>query len=166
LEPLTRTRLRNAYRERAVAYERMKEYAKAVPDFDEAIALSAKGEAMPLRADRVYSLLEAGRAVDAIPDAGELRKADGWASYQWFDFACVYAAASAEVPEMKAEYADRAVALLQRAEKAGFRAVDVLRTNKHLAPVRERDEFKKLVADLEKKVPPKRETLPPPRPDK
>ena len=63
--------------------------------------------------------------------------------------------ANLDKPEAKAltqSYADRAMKLLRQAVVVhGFRNVTSLKQDPNLAPLREREEFKKLLAELEKK---------------
>jgi hypothetical protein len=49
-------------------------------------------------------------------------------------------------------YADRALQLLHRAVHAGFKDAAHLRKDTALDPLRERDDFQKLLAELEKKA--------------
>ena len=91
---------------------------------------------------------------EAVAEAAELTKSSNWNVGQWYDFACVYAVASGKIADKKAEYADRAMALLQQAVKAGWKDAAHLKTDTDLDPLRDRADFMKLVADLEKRFPP------------
>ena len=71
-----------------------------------------------------------------------------------YDCACVFSLCSAECKDdaaRKKQYADRALAVLTKAVAAHLKADD------DFAALRTRDDFKQLVADLEKKSPPKPE---------
>jgi hypothetical protein len=50
---------------------------------------------------------------------------------------------------MKNAYADRAMELLQAAVQAGYKDAARMRVDPDLDPLREREDFKKLLADLE-----------------
>jgi hypothetical protein len=71
------------------------------------------------------------------------------------DSACVCARAAASAPEGERQeaYAGQALALLRRAQAAGFfkdRAkIERLKKDSDLAPLRQREDFRKLVAELE-----------------
>ena len=52
---------------------------------------------------------------------------------------------------------------LTKAVKAGWKEAAHMKADPDLDPLRGRDDFKKLLADLEAKFPPKREVLPAPR---
>ena len=70
-----------------------------------------------------------------------------------YDFACFCAIASDKEVDKKQEYADRAMEMLQKAVKAGFKDAAHMAKDKDLDPLRERDDFKKLVSELEKSAP-------------
>lgn len=54
--------------------------------------------------------------------------------------------------ELSQDYAARAVATLRQAVQGGYRNIANLKKDKDLAPLRSRDDFKKLLLDLEKKM--------------
>ena len=57
-----------------------------------------------------------------------------------------------DAPKRRAEmqfYADQAMAMLRDAVAKGYKDVDHMKTNKDLDPLREREDFKKVVAELE-----------------
>ena len=88
---------------------------------------------------------------EAVAEVAELTKLPNWNAAQWYDFTCVYAVASGKIADKKAEHADRAMELLQKAVKTGFKDVDNLKQDKDLDTLRERDDFKKLIDELQKK---------------
>ena len=64
-------------------------------------------------------------------------------------------------PKRQAEmqfYADQAMAMLRDAVAKGYKDAAHLKTDKDLDPIREREDFKKVVAELEaaKEAPPKK----------
>ena len=63
------------------------------------------------------------------------------------------------VADVQKEYADRAMKLLHEAVKAGFKDAGHLRQDTDLASLQGREDFKDLLADLEKKKP---QSAPPP----
>jgi tetratricopeptide (TPR) repeat protein len=143
--------LRDSYRGRAVAYDLTQMYAEAVKDWDRAIELSPAGEQPAHIASRAISRLNAGRVAEAVADVAELTKSTDWNAQQWYDFGCVYAVASGTNANKKAEYAVRAMELLQRAVKAGYDNAAYMKKDADLDSLHERDDFKKLIAELEKK---------------
>jgi hypothetical protein len=81
-----------------------------------------------------------------------------------YNLACVCALASAAVkdaknlgadaPRLAEEYAVRALELLRQAVAKGYKDFDHLKKDDDLKPLREREDFKKLVIDLEKATAP------------
>jgi tetratricopeptide (TPR) repeat protein len=112
--------LRKGYWGRAMAYDTLKRHGEAQKDWDRAIELSP-GEVLGPRALRAISRAKAGQFAEAVADVAELTKSAGWSAGTWFNFACVYAIACGKLAHKKREYADRAMELLQKAEKAGWR---------------------------------------------
>jgi eukaryotic-like serine/threonine-protein kinase len=104
------------------------------------------------RAERAISLVRAGRFPEAVAEVAELTKNPTWTAGQWYNFACVYSLASTEIADKKNEYADRAMELLQKAVKAGWKNAIDTANDTDLAPLGEREDFKKLLAELEKKA--------------
>ena len=86
-----------------------------------------------------------------MAEVAELTKNPSWNAGRWYDFACVYSFASAKIADKKKEYADRAMELLQKAVKAGWNNAKHTAKDTDLDPLRDREDFKKLLADLERK---------------
>jgi serine/threonine protein kinase/tetratricopeptide (TPR) repeat protein len=144
--------LRNSYWCRARAYDTLAKHAEAVKDWDRAIELSPSTEQLGLRARRVMSQVQAGQVTEAVVEVAELTKLSNWNAGQWYDFACVYAVASGKVADKKQEYADRAMELLQKAVKSGYKDAARMKKDPDLDFLREREDFKKLLAELEAKA--------------
>jgi tetratricopeptide (TPR) repeat protein len=157
--------LRNCHANRALALDRIGRSGDAVPHWEGAIALSPPAERADLRAKLALSLADIGNLTRAVAELDDLRMLNTWTAQDWYHFSWVYALASAKLPDRKAEYGGVSVELVRKAIAAGFRDVADLKRNRFLAPVRQREDFKQVVAELEKKLAPKREVLPPPRAD-
>jgi tetratricopeptide (TPR) repeat protein len=158
--------LRNALQGRATSYDRLGKHAEAAKDWDRVIELTPDGEKAGLRVTRARSMLAAGRAAVAVAEAEAVLKLPDLTPLHLYSLACVYSLAAAAGGPQQSEYADAAVGLLRQAVKAGYQNTTRLTEDQDLAPLRGRDDFKKLVAELEAKFPPpKREVLPPPRAD-
>jgi tetratricopeptide (TPR) repeat protein len=81
---------------------------------------------------------------------------DGRRWFYW-DAALAYALSvrAAEGDEkLQAAYAEEAIALLKRSVDAGFNDVPLIKKDPDLNPIRQRADFKAIVAELEKKFPP------------
>jgi tetratricopeptide (TPR) repeat protein len=148
--------LRNSYSNRAIAYDRLQKYVQAVKDHDLAVKLSTPGQQPRYRASRAYSQLQAGMIDEAVVEVAELSKSEKWTATDWYDFGCVYSVASGKITDKKDEYARRAVEMLQRAVKAGYTDAAHMKKDTDLAPLRDREDFKKLIAELEKTPEPKK----------
>jgi hypothetical protein len=102
---------------------------------------------------------------EALAEVDELiAAADTTMSGGWYNFACVHALASGTVAGKKQEYADRAMELLTTAVKAGWKNAAHMAKDADLDPLRDRDDFRRLLAALPAPEPKARELAPPPRP--
>ena len=59
--------------------------------------------------------------------------------------------ASGKIADKKQEYADQAMALLQKSVDAGYQNAAHMQQDADLDPLRDREDFKKLLAKLETK---------------
>jgi serine/threonine protein kinase/tetratricopeptide (TPR) repeat protein len=143
--------LRNAHWGRARALDQLGRHEEAVKDWDRAVALSpTEGPQEFLKTKRALSRVKAGQVAAAVAEVDELTRSTSWPAAAWYDFACVHALASGKDKDKKDNYAVRAVELLQRAIKAGYRNVEQLRKDADLDPLRGRDDFRELVESLAK----------------
>jgi tetratricopeptide (TPR) repeat protein len=146
---LSKQFLRNSHGGRALAYEALKKHAEALKDWDRAIELSSPREQGISRAFRANSLLHAGQIAEAVAEVAELTKLDNWNAGQWYDFACVYAVAAGNTADKKQQYADRAMELLHKAVQAGYKDAAHMAKDSDLDSLRDREDFKKLMAELQ-----------------
>ena len=147
--------LRDGYLDRARTYDRIQKFAEAVKDWDRVIELSPPVERSGLRASRATSRLQAGQVTEAVAEVAELTTPEAtapnspvWNAGQWYDFSCVYSVASGKVVDKKREYADRAMELLHKAVKTGYKDAVHMAKDTDFEPLRGRDDFKKLLAEL------------------
>jgi eukaryotic-like serine/threonine-protein kinase len=140
--------LRASYAGRAAAYDALTKPAEAIKDWDRAIELSPPTEQLGFRASRATSRLQAGLVAEAVAEVAELTKSSNWNANQWYDFACIYAVASGKIADEKQEYADRAMELLRKAVKAGYKDAAHMAKDTDLDSLRGREDFKKLMAEL------------------
>jgi tetratricopeptide (TPR) repeat protein len=156
LNVITRQFLRNSHLGRAKAYRLLKKYPEAILDFDRVIALSDQSDQPSLKATRATTRLQAGQVAEAVAEVAELTRSPSEIPPEWYNLACFYALASDKVADKKVEFADRAMQLLQRAVKVGFNDAELMKRDSDLVSLRDRDDFRKLLADLEKRAQPKK----------
>lgn len=148
---MARQALRNSHWGRAKAYDRLEKFAEAVKDWDKVIALTPKETQPRYQVAHAISQVKAGRVAEAVAEVTALLTPDrAWPVHRWYECACVYAIASSKSTDQKQKYADRAMELLQRAIKGGYKDAAQLRTDADLNALRERSDFKQLLEGLEK----------------
>ena len=131
-----------------MAYDQMEKHAEAVKDWSRVIELSSPPEQAGFRVQRADSRVRTGQVTEAVAEVADLTKSRKWDAGKWYDFACIYALASGKSADKKQEYADRAMELLHQAVKAGYKDAAHMAKDKDLDALRGRDDFKKLLADL------------------
>jgi tetratricopeptide (TPR) repeat protein len=152
--------LRDSHLGRAISYDRLQKSTEAIKDWDRAIELSPPAERPGGRARRATSRLQAGQVTEAVAEVAALTAPNAnasdpptWNAAQWYDFACVYAAAGGTLPEKKQECKNRAMELLGKAVAAGYKDSAHMKKDTDLEPLRDREDFKKLVDQLEAQSP-------------
>jgi eukaryotic-like serine/threonine-protein kinase len=147
--------LRNSFEGRARTYSRLQKPAEAEKDWVKVFELTPTGEQRNFRASRANSRVHCGNVAEAIAEIAELTKESGWNAGQWYDFASSYAVASTRIADKRQEYADRAMESLAKTIGIGYSDLDLIKSDAAWDSLRDRADFKKLLADLEKKFPPK-----------
>ena len=140
--------------ERIRTLEPLGRHLEAVKDWDLAIACADAGQSLELRSGRALSLARAGQASRAVAAADELTQSKGVPSGTLYDLACVCSVASAAVDgdaNLKRQYGARAVELIRRAFSSGFKDVDHMKKDPDLDPLRAREDFKTVLAELDSK---------------
>jgi len=116
--------------------------------------LSAKYPDDPsLRLKLVDSLVRSGDLTKAISGAEELAKKPELKAGQLYELACVFAIGAGQRQVDQAvndRCATRAIELLRQAFSKDFRDVEPMKLEKDLDPLRDRDDFKQLLAEMEK----------------
>jgi hypothetical protein len=92
-----------------------------------------------------------GRIAEAIAELTEVAKSDPKDPIHKYMLACVYSLAGVQNPAKKQEYGNLAVEQLQEAVGGGYSNHARMATDPDLAPLGDRDDFKKLLAELKKK---------------
>jgi tetratricopeptide (TPR) repeat protein len=141
--------LRNAHFGRAQALTQLKRHADAVKDWDRAIDLD-DGRGLPfLRLQQARSLVHAGEPAQALRQAAEMLQEKNPPAQMLYDLACVHTLCAAATK--KEETAAKAVDLLRQAVANGYNNVDHLKMDSDLDALRRREDFKKLLGELEPK---------------
>jgi tetratricopeptide (TPR) repeat protein len=169
LEPLVRQEpllvtersvLRDAHWGRGAALHKLGRYADAVKAWDRALALSPDpAREVDLRFSRAASLARAGEHAKAVAELNALAAAKDLESGTLYHLACDSAVVSAAVKDanipgadatrLAETYSARAVELLRRAVAKGFKDAALLKKEEDLDALRAREDFNRLVADLE-----------------
>jgi tetratricopeptide (TPR) repeat protein len=157
-----RQTLRNAHWSRALALDKLGRHADALKDWDRALALDPVAADQPFfPRNRALSLARGGEHAKAVAEANALAELKDVDRGTLYDLACVCAVASAAVRDAKSpgadvvqlaeEYAARAVELLRQAVAKGYKEAAHMKKDKDLDALRDREDFKRLVAELETK---------------
>jgi serine/threonine protein kinase len=131
--------LRNSHVGRALCHEHLQKSAEAAKDWDRAVELSAPAEQLTFRIRRAVTRMGAGQVAEAVAEVAELTRSSFWPAHVWF-------------ADKKAEYADRAMVFLEKAVMEGYKDISHMKKDTDLDGLRSRDDFKKLMADLDAKV--------------
>jgi hypothetical protein len=140
--------------DRAQALDALQRSAEALVDWDWAVELAPPAERPRARFGRARAWVRVGKTAEAVTEAAALTRDPGTPSARCCDAADVYSLASAAVPEtsQRETYAGEALAMLRRAQAAGFfkdpAKVAHLRRDPDLAPLRPREDFRQFVAEL------------------
>jgi serine/threonine-protein kinase len=148
--------LRNGHRNRAQVLTRLGRFAEAVADWDRALALDDGPDRNFFRLGRALTLTLAGKHARATAETEELLQTGPASAGLLYDAACVFAVASGSCRDtaLTERYAVRAVALLRQAVAKGWKNFAHLQKDPDLDPLRQRADFQKLLAELEKGTPP------------
>jgi tetratricopeptide (TPR) repeat protein len=140
-----------AWTERAVCYEELKQWDNAAADWSKAIEVAPKQVRAALRLRRAAFCAQGGQVDAAIQEAEELAKnADLDTLYA---AACVVAMAADRAEEpggslSKEECGKRAVALLRQAVAKGYNDAEHMKKSDALKGLREREDFRELLEAL------------------
>jgi tetratricopeptide (TPR) repeat protein len=141
-----RDALRDAHAGRARALDRLGHHADAVQYWKQAMELDDGSQRVVLQLGRAISQAQgSGNHDQALAEAESRAKgADVWTLEGLARLCALASEGNGE------RYAVQAVKLLRQAVREGYRDTLYLKEGADLAPLRQRDDFKKLLADLEK----------------
>jgi serine/threonine-protein kinase len=147
-----RSLLRDTHYYRSRIFSSRDQHAEAVQEWDHAIELATGLWRPAFRAGRAISLAQLGDYRRAVDEANALAEEELIPSEHLYGLACVYSLSSAAAKEdakLSYQYAARALQLLREAVKKGFKDVAHMKKDPKLDPLRSRDDFQKLLAQLE-----------------
>jgi serine/threonine protein kinase/tetratricopeptide (TPR) repeat protein len=145
----------------------------AMARYDKAIAIlegvlrrgyrAGRNHLLNARIDRTTSRAARGDHAEAAAEAEALAQQPDLNPAHLYDLSCTFSQSSAAVDRdvklsaaerarLKASYADRAMDFLRRAIAGGWQNPDQLKADPDIDPLRARDDFRKLLADLEAKT--------------
>jgi eukaryotic-like serine/threonine-protein kinase len=142
--------LRNSYLMRAQGFDRLGQNDLATQDWSRAVELSPKEDIPQIRANRIIIFLTAGKLEQAITELTKLQSLTEFNSNQLYDFACVYGVAAKQDEAQALTYGDAALELLRKAVTAGWQDAAHMRQDTDLDALRDREDFKQLLDDLDK----------------
>jgi tetratricopeptide (TPR) repeat protein len=148
--------LRDAHVGRARVLESLKQNAEAAKDWDRALELARDPDRPWVRMNRAMSRTRAGQLDAGLQEAEELAKTGDATTL--YNAACVFSLAAvgqdkAGDSTVKEDRTRRAVALLQQAIAKGYKKTEHMKQDDDLKALRHRDDFQKLLAELETKSP-------------
>ena len=144
--------LRNTHWDRAQALDLLNRPKEALADWDRAVELSPAADQPRMQLGRARTRARMGEAAAAVAEAAALTRDPATPGAVCFEAATVYALAAAKEATQREAYAGQAMALLRRAQAAGF-----FKDRTHIGdlkhsdfePLRSREDFKEFVAALE-----------------
>jgi serine/threonine protein kinase/tetratricopeptide (TPR) repeat protein len=151
----TRYLLSHTHWGRALALGALKGAAEALADWDRAVELATPADRLMVQLGRARAWVQAGKVAEAVADAEALTKDAATPNARCCQAAEVFSLASAAAKDasQREAYAGQALALLRRAQAAGFfkdrASIERLKKDSDLAPLWQRKDFRKLIADLE-----------------
>lgn len=143
---------------RAKAFDALAKPTEAAKDWERAVELGMPTDQFGIRVGRATSRLRVGEVSESLAEIDKLcaSRADAASAFKpngtgLFSLACFYSVASTKIPEKQGEYTDRAMEILRQATTAGWNDPLTLANNKDIDPLREREDFKRLLAELDSK---------------
>jgi tetratricopeptide (TPR) repeat protein len=147
---------------RAEALGQLGRHAEAIPDWDRAIELSDGKARGPYRLKRAAALARAGNHAQATHEVDDLALGQRLVDTDYYALAAVSSLAAgvvikdAQLPEAERsrlldQYATRAMDLLRQAVAKGYQNVEQLQSDRDFDPLRSRESFQKLLAELQEK---------------
>jgi serine/threonine-protein kinase len=139
---------------RAEALGLLQRFAEAAADWQQALTWNDNPKSTAIFQFRLAAAqIRAGQADQAVASAEELARSPQTTANSLYDCACIHALAAAAAKEADAaeRHATRAVGLLREAVAKGYKDAAHMKKDTDLDPLRKREDFEKLLAELEAK---------------
>jgi serine/threonine-protein kinase len=146
--------LRNTYEGRAEALTNLGRYSEALKDCDRALEFDDGLHHHQIHLFHASILARLKEHTRATAVADTVAGAKDASADNLYDAACVYAlsaAATRDDAKQAEQYAARAVELLRQALSKGFKHIEHMKKDSDLDALRQREDFKKLLRELEAK---------------
>jgi len=140
-----------SFQGRGKAYDQLRTETKADADWQKALELSPGEEQHRIRTRRAIHLVLDGQVPKAIAIVEELAKLQIKEAKRWYEMGSVFSLASKLTADQEQKYKDRAMELLNEAAKLDYIDFETMSKDSNLDPIRERDDFKKLLDKLKEK---------------
>ncbi len=144
--------LASGYGIRGKAHEMLRKCAEAANDWERAVELMSGPGRVSTRANLATMYAASGSIEKAVAIVEAVAGSPGLVPEHLYNFACVYGIASGKIAGKKQEYEQKAMKWLQAAVEAGYDDLANIKKDTDLAPLRDRDDFRKLLADMEAKA--------------
>ncbi len=144
--------LEECFEGRSKAFDKLERYSEGQRDWDRYVELNPPEDKTKLLTKRWKRLLRQGLVSESIEHIAELTQLPSDDANLWYEFACTYALAAERLPSEQDKLADRAMELLKQAVKLGYDNAKRLRADSDLKQLRQREDFIRLVAEVESKA--------------
>jgi serine/threonine-protein kinase len=163
-DPTVRLFLRNAHIGHARALNQLGRHAGAAADWEQALMLDEGPQRSAYRISWADALARAGEHARATTQAAEFDRLTSVPGGDSYNLACVWSLSAAaarkdarlpaaQQAKLAGQYADRALAWLRKAREAGYfkdpATVANMKNDSDLDPLQGRQDFKKLIAELD-----------------
>jgi tetratricopeptide (TPR) repeat protein len=142
---------RDTHRDRAGALGQLSRHADALRDYDQALKLDDGQRQSSLRMERALARARLKEIPQALQEAESLIASLDADAPTLYTGAVILALASAAMPEQADRHGQHAVGLLRRALAKGYKDLATLKQGRDLDLLREREDFKRLLAEFEAK---------------
>ncbi len=154
-EDLANSALYKCHGDHARALDLLGRPDEAILELDRAMGIAPASMKPGTRAIRTISLVRAGQLQEALAELDELTRSDSSDPSFHHDLARAYALAGANLPANAVEFGKRAIEQLEKAMDAGFQDRKPITNNPDFALLRDRADFRKLLAHQQEKCPPR-----------